>query len=180
MTNYFFLNLFSSLLLCVYLLVIKTRSLWWWQWMGKQGGEEEGRMTSTSRFTSRLARRTLGTMWGRQRPSISITLSSLSAIRDTWEQEGHYILFFLNLLLFFFFFFLNLYMKCVLLTSAPRRLSEHILQKDNKACWKAGDNFLRHHKKQKTKNSHYSLQHLICTPQVLWRMSWPLNDWGLE
>lgn len=69
------------------------------------------------------------------------------------------------------FLFLNLYMKCVLLTSAPRRLSEHILQKDNKACWKAGDNFLRHHKKQKTKNSHYSLQHLICTPQVLWRMS---------
>lgn len=69
---------------------------------GKQGGEEEGRMTSTSRFTSRLARRTLGTMWGRQRPSISITLSSLSAIRDTWEQEGHYIPFFLNLLLFFF------------------------------------------------------------------------------
>lgn len=112
MTNYFFLNLFSSLLLCVYLLVIKTRSLWWWQWMGKQGGEEEGRMTSTSRFTSRLARRTLGTMWGRQRPSISITLSSLSAIRDTWEQEGHYILFFLNLLLFFFFFKICIWNVC--------------------------------------------------------------------
>lgn len=37
--------------------------------------------------TSRLASRTLGTMWGRQRPSISITLSSLSAIRDTWQNN---------------------------------------------------------------------------------------------
>lgn len=68
---------------------------------------------------------------------------------------------------------------CVL-TSAPRRLSEHILQKDSRACWKAGDSFLRHHKQQETKNSHYSLYRLICTPQELWRMPWPLNDWGLD
>lgn len=42
---------------------------------------------------------------------------------------------------------------CVL-TSAPRRLSEHILQKDSRACWKAGDNFLRHtHKKKQSVQS---------------------------
>lgn len=52
------------------------------------------------------------------------------------------------------------------LTSAPRRLSEHILQKDSRACRKAGDNFLRHHKQQETKNSHYCLDRLICTPQL--------------
>lgn len=92
-----------------------------------------------SRITSRLARRTLGTMWGRQRPSMSMTLSSLSAIRDTWRKQEDCA----RLLL------VSLHVQggcliemTVLLTSAPRRLSEHILQKDSKACWKAGDNFL--------------------------------------
>ncbi len=37
--------------------------------------------------TSRLASRTLGTMCGRQRPSMSMTLCSLSAIRDTCETR---------------------------------------------------------------------------------------------
>lgn len=35
------------------------------------------------------------------------------------------------------------------LTSAPRRLSEHILQKESRACRKAGDNFLQTHKQCK-------------------------------
>ena len=39
-------------------------------------------------LTSLLASSTLGTMCGRQRPSISMTLASLSAIRDTWKTTG--------------------------------------------------------------------------------------------
>lgn len=41
-------------------------------------------------YTSRLASKTLGTMWGRQRPSINITLSSLSAIRETCNKRGYW------------------------------------------------------------------------------------------
>lgn len=48
--------------------------------------EEQEMKRRTWGFTSRLASRTLGTMWGRQRPSISITLSSLSAMRDTCKR----------------------------------------------------------------------------------------------
>lgn len=46
-----------------------------------------------------------------------------------------------------YYIFLNVYVKSSprsvsVLTSAPRRLSEHILQKESRACRKAGDNFL--------------------------------------
>lgn len=71
---------------CVYLLDNIKRSPWWWQW------DTERRRwwalgAEVVRVTSRLASNTLGTMWGRQRPSISITLSSLSAIRDTCNER---------------------------------------------------------------------------------------------
>lgn len=75
-------------LLCVYLLHTKRRSLWWWQqWARYREDQKMDRRGSRSGVTSRLASRTLGTMWGRQRPSINITLSSLSAIRDTCKWE---------------------------------------------------------------------------------------------
>lgn len=81
-------SLCLALLLCVYLLHTKRRSLWWWQqWARYREDHTMDRRGSRSGVTSRLASRTLGTMWGRQRPSINITLSSLSAIRDTCKWE---------------------------------------------------------------------------------------------
>lgn len=81
-------SLCLALLLCVYLLHTKRRSLWWWQqWAGYREDQKMDRRSSRGGVTSRLASRTLGTMWGRQRPSINITLSSLSAIRDTCKWK---------------------------------------------------------------------------------------------
>lgn len=64
----------------------RSRPQWTWKpwWLMGHG---RGCRVESSLVTSRLARRTLGTMCGRQRPSISITLCSLSAIRDTWETR---------------------------------------------------------------------------------------------
>lgn len=53
----------------------------WWKMGGAVGSKGHWLVTS------RLASRTLGTMCGRQRPSMSMTLCSLSAIRDTWERR---------------------------------------------------------------------------------------------
>lgn len=57
------------------------------------------------------------------------------------------------------------------LTSAPRRLSEHILQKESRACRKAGDNFLRHHKQHESSHSHRAS---ACTPQLTVPLT---SDW---
>lgn len=53
----------------------------WWKMGGAVGSKGHWLVTS------RLASRTLGTMCGRQRPNMSMTLCSLSAIRDTWETR---------------------------------------------------------------------------------------------
>ena len=52
--------------------------------MTKNGQHDDlGDDSASLGLTSLLANSTLGTMCGRQRPSISMTLVSLSAIRDT-------------------------------------------------------------------------------------------------
>lgn len=107
-------------------------------------------------------------MWGRQRPSINITLSSLSAIRDTCEGEGAW-----HTVLSWSYSLCMCMNECFCVpTSAPRRLSEHILQKDSRACWKAGDNFLRHRnqrhtRRQKKKQSMQSVPLSLCTLQQI-------------
>ena len=55
-----------------------------------KNGQHDGITVTThsTRLTSLFANNTFGTMCGRQRPSISMTLFSLSAIRDTWETKA--------------------------------------------------------------------------------------------
>ena len=51
--------------------------------MTKNGQHDDGDDSTSLGLTSLLANSTLGTMFGRQHPSISMMLVSLSAIQDT-------------------------------------------------------------------------------------------------
>lgn len=63
------------------------------------------------------------------------------------------------------------------LTSAPRRLSEHILQKESRACRKAGDNFLWDHKQHEKRSQ--SPRVCMCSTASGSPDLW-LTDWGFD
>lgn len=121
-------------------------------------------------FTSRLARSTFGTMWGRQRPSINNTLSSLSAIRDTWKWEGRH----------------ALYAKWSQKHPSSFKMCRPLLPGGCRSTFgrrtaglagRPGTAFCNttteKGKGKRANNSHPALlHHSICTPQELWSLAW--------
>lgn len=159
--------------MCIYL-DTKRRSLWWWR-QSWEGYSEERLMNRSSRGGGYLSFSQEDIRDDVRETAAQHQHHTLLAVCYAWHLKIRdiTIIYVMKVKLL-----LCLHDRACALTSAPRRLSEHILQKDSRACRKAGDNFLWHDKEQETKNSHFSLDRLICAPQL--EIARPLNDWGLD